>query len=325
MLTRRIFLLCLIFLSFRATAEPFRTIVAGAVEVSLNESGITVPMRHNNSVLINIGEDTRFFRGIELEISAPQRWPAYQGSLAMAIYADLDSRPSAGVADLQGRRIAYEPLPGKIQIVYQIPLRPAHGLRTSPYATVLSNVTPPASFPLLFRIIPVIKGMSEELESMVFQVRARPVFSDEGAVRISPRYPEQLRGRPYTVLINDVVIQNPSEERLLREGEHHLVILSDDYRNESRRFIVERAKVLDLVIELQDPTPLLIFEAPQNARIFLNNVPVSRDRDSIPVEPGTHEARFQVGDYTLTRTLVVQRGKTYRIALAVDIDVLEVD
>ena len=320
---RRLFLTFLFLLCFRLGAESFRTIIAGKLVVSQSEAGESVPVNYNGSVLVNIDEDTRFFRGIELEISAPQRWLTYQGSLAIAVYADLDSIPGTEIADLQARRIAFEPLPGKIQIVYQIPIRPSHGLRSSPYVTVPSEVTLPSSFPLLFRIMPVVKGMSEELENMVFQFNARPVYSDEGAVKLSPRYPEQLRGKPFTVLIDDVLIPNPAEEQLLKEGEHHLVVLSDDYRNESRRFIVERTKVLDLIVELQDTTPLLIFEAPQNARIFLNNIPVSRDRNSIPVEPGTHEAKFQVGDYTLTKTLIIQRGKTYRIALAVDIDVLE--
>ena len=319
---RYIFALCLFFISFTVGAESFRVIVAGSLEISLDRQGETVPLHYNDSVLVSLGEDTRFFRGIELELSAPQRWPEYQGSLAMAVYAELDSAPPAGVADLQGRRVAFEPLPGKIQIVYQIPSRDSHGLKSSPYVTVLPFVSSD-SFPLLFRVMPVIKGMSDELESMVFQFNARPVLSDEGAVKISPRYPEQLRGRPFTVLIDDTLIPNHGEEMLLKEGEHHLVILSDDYRNESRRFVVERAKTLDLIVELQDPTPLLIFEAPQNAQVFLNGAPVPRERDSIPVEPGNHEAKFVVGDYTITKNIVVQRGKTYRVALAVDVDVTE--
>jgi len=321
--------LLLIFPAFRAGAESIRVIVAGAVEVSAEasaqKSGGAVPLHYNESVLIELDGDIRFIKGIELDITAPQNWPLYRDSLAMVIYADLDKAPHTGVADIEARRIAFESLPAKIQIVYQIPIRSAHGLRSTPYVSVPAGITLPASFPLLFRLMAVIKGVSTELETMVFQVSARPVLSDEGAVRLIPHYPEQLRGKPFTVLIDDVLIPNLSEELLLKEGDHNLLILSEDYRNESRRFKVERTKTLELNIELLDPTPLLIFEAPQNARIFLDNVPVPRDRESIPVEPGTHEAKIQVGDYTITKTLLIQRGKTYRIAMAVDIDVIESD
>ena len=301
-----------------------RALVAGELTISAeNPEGSSLNIAHNNSAVILLGRDTRFFRGIEIEFSAPQAWLSYQGSLAMLLYAELDRQPSAGVNDLEGRRIAYEPLPNRIKIVYQIPLRLSHGLRSGPYATVPTGITPPSSFPILFRLMPIIKGLSTELENMQFQLTAKPILSDEGAIRLNFRYPQQLQGRPYTVLIDDIPVDNTRDELLLREGEHHLVVLSDNYRNESRRFMVERAKILELTVNLQDPTPLLIFEAPENARVFLNNRPIPRNSGPVPVDPGTHEARFQVGDYSLTRTVTVQRGKTYRIALSVDVNITE--
>jgi hypothetical protein len=318
------FTLCLFLSVFQANAESIRVLIAGKAEVSpASPAGTTLSLGINESALVSLGTDTRFFRGVELELSAPQRWLAYQGSLAMAIYADLDRAPASGVAELECRRIAYEPLPGKLKIVYQLPVRSGHGLRTTPYASVPAGITLPASFPVLFRLMPVMKGLSQELETMAFQCSVKPILSDEGAIKLSFRFPEQLRGKPFTALIDDVLIENPGEERLLKEGEHHLVILSDSYRNESRRFMVERAKTLELIIELKDPTPLITFEGPENTKIFLDNTPVLREREPIPVEPGIHEAKFQVGDYTIIKTLNIQRGKTYRVALAVDINVQE--
>ncbi|MDR2478413.1 MAG: hypothetical protein LBD48_03765 [Treponema sp.] len=320
------FIVYLFLISRPAGAESFRASVAGKVEVSIdNPGGVSIPLGISGSAVITLGEDRRFFRGIELELSGPQLWLSYPGSMAMLIYAELDHIPPAGIADLEGRRIAYEPLPNKLRSVYQVSLRSPSGLRTTPYATVVPGVTRPSSFPLLFRLMPIIKGLSEELESLKFQLTVKPVLSDEGAVKMSFRYPDQLRGKPFTLLIDDAMAENLNEERLIKEGEHHLVILSEDYRNESRRFVVERAKTLDLIIELKDPTPLIIFERPQNARIFLDNVPVVRETEPVPVEPGIHEAKFQVGDYTIIKTLTIQRGKTYRVALAVDITVQESD
>ena len=312
-----------IFLAFPAGAESIRTLMMGEIELSAeNAEGSSVRLAYNGSVLIRMGRGSRFFRGIELELSAPQSWLTQRGSLAMEVYAELDRVPAPGINDLEGRRIAFDPLPNKIKIVYQIPVRASHGLRTTPYATVPVGTTLPASFPLLFKLMPIVKGLSEEIENMPFTLTARPILGDEGAVRLNFRYPSQLRDKPFTVLIDDVVVGNPAEEMLIKEGEHHLVVLSDDYRNESRRFMVERAKRLDITLELQDPTPLIIFEAPENARIFLNNNPV-RDSGPVAVEPGVYEAKFQVGDYTLTKTITALRGKTYRVSLSVGIDIEE--
>jgi len=317
-------IMCLSILAIPAQAESFRALLEGTVELSADSpEGVSLNLAYNGSVLINLGRGSRFFRGIELELSAPQSWLGQRGSLAMLLYAELDRLPSPGTNDLEGRRIAFDSLPNKIKMVYQIPVRRSHGLRTTPYATVPADITLPPSFPLLFKLMPVVKGLSEEVEHMQFTLSVRPILADEGAVRLNFRYPEQLKDKPFVVLIDDVVVDNRAEEQILREGEHHLVVLSENYRNENRRFVVEKAKRLDIAINLQDPTPLIIFEAPENARIFLDNQPVVRDNSPIPVEPGAHEAKFQVGDYTLTKNITVQRGKTYRIALAVGIDIEE--
>ncbi|MDR1108604.1 MAG: hypothetical protein LBL19_06170 [Spirochaetaceae bacterium] len=307
-------------------AEEFRVQPQGTLEVSREGTALIIP--YNGSVIVSLGEDQRFFRGIEIELTAPAEWLQFRGSLAVPVYSGLEALPPAGpdgtfvpgqVLDLTGTRFFYDLLPAKLQIAYQIPLRPGHGLRSSPYAQVLSLVPAP-SFPILFRLTPVVKGIGEELEKLRFRFSVKPILGDEGAVRLRFRYPRQLLSRPFTLLIDDQVVEDPAEELLLKEGEHHLIILSDDYRNESRFFLVERAKILDLSIELQDPTPLLIFEGPEKTTVFLDNQPVE---GSVPVEPGIHEIRFQVSDYTVVRNIRVERGKTYRVALTVDIDVSE--
>ena len=317
-------LVFLLLFSFHVYGESVRTIVAGVHRVShLEPAGVNVPLSYASSSIIKMDGDIRFFRGIQLELTSPPGFLAYRGTLAVVVYGELDHIPEPGVADLECRRLAYTILPSRIRSVYQIPLRADHGLRTSPYATVLTGVVDISAFPLLFRLMPVSKVVGSALENMVFNLNVRPILSNEGALRITFHYPENLPGRPLTVLINDEVINNPREERILREGEHHLVILSEDYRNQSSRFVVERATTLELLVALEDTTPLLIFEHPEATRVYLNNVFIPNSRYPQPVEPGVHEVRFQVSDYTIIRPVTVQRGRTYRIALSVDIVIFE--
>jgi hypothetical protein len=311
-------------LSFQGYAESIRVLIAGSHEVSLeNAEGVTLPLSYVSSSVILLSGDLRFFRGVELDLSAPPAYLNHRGSLAIVLYGNLDRTPEPGITDVEGRQLSFEPMPNKIQTVYQIPLRSAHGLRTTPYVSVPTGIIPPDSFPLLFRLMPVIKGISEEMEAMVFKLTVKPILSDEGGVRLNVHYPEQGVRKSFTALIDDTVVENPEEEKLLKEGEHHLVILSDDYRNESRRFMVERSKILDLTVLLKDPTPLLIFEAPENALVFLDNQAVPNLEGPQPVEPGSHEVKFQVGDYSVIKSLLVQKGKTYRVALAVDVNISE--
>jgi hypothetical protein len=322
--------------------ENFRTVITGITEVTPEKpSGQTVGMSYNDAVLIKLGSGWRFLRGIEIDLNVPQAFFYYYGSLVCEIWTDIDLYPAAAAktaeiaasqaVDLQGRQIRYEPLPTKIQTVYQMPLREDHGIKTSPY-TVLLNPQIPSSYPLLFKITPVIKGMDESILAMRFQLTVRPIIGDEGAVAVKLNYPASpvgsgpsLQGRPVTVLIDDKVMENPQEEKLIKEGEHQLLIYSSDFRNENSRFVVERAKVTTLNVDLKDITPLLVFEAPEQAQISIDGTPLQRKNTPQPVEPGRHEVKVQVSDYTITKNITVQKGKTYTLSFMVDLSVTETE
>ncbi len=316
--------LLILFLCGVAGAEAFRTIVAGRIDVSAAESdGASLPLSFIDSAVIGLGGDDRFIRGVELELRIPQAYFKYRGSLALVFYAGMDHVPASGVADLSAKRVGFEIMPNKLQSVYRIPLREGHGLKASPYVTIPTPIVPPATFPMLFRIFPVIKGMPEEMETLRFQLIAKPILSDEGALRLSFRYPEKLKDKPITVRLDDAVLDLPTKELFLKEGEHHLAVVSDDYRNESRRVMIERGKVLDLAVELQDPTPVVSIEAPENAAVYFDGQMVADPRSPLSAEPGEHEVRFSVGDYSVVKPITLRKGRVYRVALSIDVIVSE--
>jgi hypothetical protein len=327
MIKRRGFALLLWFFSFALHAENIRVLIAGQAALAGDSpEGHSLTMSIFDTAVVSFAEELRFIKGVEIQLTAPQAYLRYRGSMALILYGESpENPPQQGVADINVRQLAFEVLPNKIQTVYQIPIRPHHGLRTTPYAVVPTEIIAPEQFPLFVRLMPVIKGYSEEFEAMRFQLSVKPILSDEGAVRVAINYPEQLRDRPFILLIDDTVVEDPGEEKLLKEGEHHLVILSDDYRNENKRFLIERGKVLDLSIELQDPTPLVYFEVPANTRVYFDNAPVNNFRVPVSTVPGEHQVHFQVGDYSVIRPLLVQKGKTYRLALEVDVHISETE
>jgi hypothetical protein len=326
------------------TAEDFRVIIAGAGALSPDTpAGNSINLNYNSTALVYPGSDTRFYRGIELELVVPQEYIYYRGSLAIVIYTALSmqdgkdvpaveswsaaSTPSpenGPIADFSGTQYFIEAIPNKLQSAYQIPVRPGSGLKSGPYTSVLPALGMEA-FPLAVRIMPVIKGLAPEIESMTFVLTYRPVLSDEGALKLSISYPPNLADKPWKASIDDKPLDDHAKELLLKEGEHHLSITSEDYRNENRVFVVERTKTLDLAVALQDPTPLLLFDGPQDAQIFLDNVPVTAQDGPVQAPPGPHEVRFELSDYAIIKKITTERGKTYRVALQVDVLVSEVE
>ena len=316
-------------ISVAAGAENFRTLVAGQIAVSADSASSdpaalpTLGLSYIDSALIALKTDPRFLRGVELELKVPQAYLKYRGSLAIAIYKAIGAVPTVGVADVSAERIGFELIPNKLQAVYQIPARKGHGLKASPYVSIPTGIVPPEAFHLLFRIWPVIKGLPEELEQLRFSLTAKPILTDEGALKLTLRYPEKLKDRNVTLRIDDEVRDPAIKEFMLKEGEHNLVIVSDDYRNESRAFTVERGKILEIALDLKDPTPIVSVEAPENARIYFDGQAVANPLASFPAEAGDHEIRFEVGDYSVVKPVVLLRGRSYRISLSIDVVVTE--
>ncbi|MDR2865712.1 MAG: hypothetical protein LBV68_08900 [Spirochaetaceae bacterium] len=307
-------------------AEDINVHIVDIIDVSKETvQGNSVQLSYNDAVSITLDPDIRFIQGIELELNAPQIFLNNQGSLAAVIYSKPDKTPVKGSSELSVTQINMNALENKIQTIYKIPVKKNHNLKSTPYAIVLSSIVDPQNFPVVFRIIPIIREMNEELRNMRFQLTVKPILSNEGAVKINIRYPPTLQNKPYTTLIDDTVIEHPEEERFLKEGEHHLMLISNDYRNESRRFILERGKTMEINLSLQDLTPLIFFETPDNAKIFLDNIAFSASTNPKPIEAGPHEIKIQVSDYTIIKSVYIRKGKTYRISFTVNLDVSEED
>lgn len=322
---KRLFaLLCFFYIIIPLQAETFRTNLKGTVEVSpLKPEGKTLSLNYVDAVVVTLSPDSAFLRGIEIDVKVPQIYLKYRSSMGMALYNGIKELPKPGVVDFQLNRLAFEIIPAKLQAVYQIPLRQGHGLKTSPYVTVPTGIIQPQAFPLVIRLLPLIKGLSEEIETTEFGLSIRPIVADEGALKLRIRPPESLKNKPFTVLIDNVVVPDFSKEQILKTGEHHLSIISEDFRSESRTFIIEQARMLDLAIDLRDTTPVVQFEAPENTKIYFDDVPVTTTRQPINIDPGMHTVRFQVGDYSVVKQLLIEKGKTYIIALTVDVSVKE--
>jgi hypothetical protein len=295
-------------------AAPYERLVIDAE----GTEAVTAVFSENHAVILDIDGDTRFLRGLELELTTSQSTFTHN-AFTVSFYSEIRE---ADEGEWEGSQVFTENLAGKIESVYHIPFRHNSGFRRTPYVSLLPEPIGETAFPLLIRVTPAKTPTDEPAQ---FHLSAKPVPGDEGAVKLTIRYPQLLPDRPVSVLIDDEVADNIADIHFLREGEHHLIIISEDYRTESRRFFVDRGKTTEIAITLKDTVPLLLFEAPDRALIFINNRRVVTTSTPYPIEPGTYDIKIQVGDYTIIKTVQIQKGKTYRIAFTMDLSVSEME
>jgi hypothetical protein len=317
-------LACALLLPTAIAGEGFRTLVASVSTLPLTAEGIHISMGYNEAIALTFPESAPFVQGIEIELRPPRADLGLSSALVWELWRQVSPLPDESVFAYEGLRLTSQPLPDRAGFAIQIPLRGDHSLRDGPFASLIRTVVAPGQFPLVFRLYPISKGIGPELERAVFQVRVRPLFTDEGAIRLLLARPAALPEGEVTVTIDGKAQEAGQSYFVLKPGPHYLRLSSSLYREETRSFTVEQGRVLELPIELADTMPLLLLEAPDSALVSIDGVKVNHvGRPSMTVEPGEHSIVCRIGDYSLTRKFTAYRGKTYRIVLSIDLEVQE--
>lgn len=280
----------------------------------------------NDALVLNLPENSLFLQGIELEIKIPAIAAEYRDAIAYALYTDISPRPAADIIDYSGQRLSIDTFPGRLSCNIRIPLIKNHTMQKNPYTIIMPSLFSKPVKTLFFRLQLVMKGVPRELFDSVFSVTIKPVLIDRGLLDLKILYPEAQKEneqQKFLVFIDERQIDFPQKTLFLDTGMHRLNIVSDHYRNEVRSFSIEQAKTSSLVIRLQDIIPLLHVSAPQNTRFFMNNTEIKDFSKPIPIEAGTHQLRFSLGDYEVVRVLEAENGRSYNISVAFDVTISE--
>ncbi len=282
----------------------------------------TIDIGYNDAVGIIFPDNPVFLRALEIEVRIPQEILRYQNSMAYGVYRNVRPQPQSGIIDYSGIQESYQPLPSRLSFVLQIPLIRSHKLKTGPYATVLERIHNPEDGPVVFRLQPVMKGLPPTIEEMVFQIRVKPLLTEEGGLTVNLKHPGSEK-KPVRILVDEQPVSLDSSMLLLSPGSHHISVVSDHYRNEVRMFTIESARVTPVDITLQDTTPTLILVAPENTTIIVNDREVADTREPMIIEPGEYTILFKIGDYEVVRQIVAEKGKDYTVSMHIDINVSE--
>jgi hypothetical protein len=309
----------------RVQAEELRAIIAGnAALAPESPEGTRLAMGVNEAVTVSIPKDSPFIQGFEIELKLPAAAISAPGGFVFELWYRIDPAPERNRYGYRGERILTRPLPARAGVVIQIPVRKDHYLKQGPYAILIPAVVEPKDFPFLFRLVPIAKGYSAEVEASQLQVRIKPLLTDEGALGLRLRYPEDM-GEPAPVLVTvDDHKVDPGSLIFLKAGNHRLLVSSERYRDENRSFAIEQGRVLELPVELQDTSPVVVLEAPDSASITLDGQKLDHVASpQMKVEAGDHTVTCKIGDYTITRKFTASRDRTYRLVLMIDLQIQE--
>lgn len=323
----RVFLLTFYILTMQITlfAESFRVIQLKEVHLEEDSSQeIVLNINYADAIGIYLPTSHDFLKGLEIELKIPQDLLPYRYSVGYALYKDVLPAPVEGKIDYKGTNTLVQALPPKLNMILQVPVVKEHGLTNSPYNKV-ADIIPEYTSPMIFRLLPLMKGLPDNIDALKFQVKIRPILEQKGRLTLDINYPnetEDFNKENILIYIDEEPIKS-IKDIILPTGLHHLSIVSEKFRQEVHNFSINTAKTTILNIQLKDTVPLIQFVAPENSKIWFDDelIDEAQLKTMIKTTPGQHNIKCSVGDYEISRSILIEKGKTYTVSLLITLDI----
>lgn len=265
---------------------------------------------------------------VELEIGIPEIIAESRNSFALYVYNNCTPDPSLDEKTYRCNLPFMDILPSGNTLFYHLPVTTDYSKRTSFNTIVADTQFPAAGFPILLTIMPVMKGIPDGVYSVTFDIHVRPIVKNRGIVELiietedGPVAEEDLSS--LEVFLDNAIISNISDPFSLKPGIHSVHVTSPDFVEKTRSFILDKGEIKKVTLTLEKLAPKVIFEAPENAKTFLDGERFDYiPGESIQLSEGEHTVLFQLGDYSLSKKFRVEKGKSYTVSLSLDIIVKE--
>lgn len=316
--------LFLIVSTMQVFSQGLRTDFASVVTLSSEKpEGVIVALHYNEAVAVNFPSDPTFIQGVEFELRIPKPFQGAESSIAWSIFTKLMPQPAPGIFDYTAELVATQPLPARVSVNLIMPIIDKHGIKNTPFASVVPSVAGNDRFPLVFKLTPIGKGFLPLMETAEFKLTIRPVLRDEGGLTVNISFPDGADHSVPFIFIDDKRAEDPPAIILAKKGARVVRISAEGYREEIITVAVEAGRVIPLDVTLTPNAPLLVFQAPTGTFVSLDGQVVPQaDLDGFAVEPGEHTLFFRIGDYSMTRKFMALRGKVYQVVLSVELNIL---
>jgi hypothetical protein len=316
-------ILALWLLCLPAAAEDLRGLLVAEVRLRAEPAfEQTVGLALSEMAAVQLEGDTRFLRGLRLELVLSNLLKQHFDSFALAIYRRLTPEPQAGLMAYQGERIFFQYLPYQNRVYVLLPVGGMEGIEEPLPAgsyrveTLLAR----EDFPLLVAIRPLMKGIPDAVAESKFQLTVRPILEKKGEFELILHYPQGMEGEPVTVFLDEQELSPFGGRREAPTGLHRLRITSAAFKEVSSSFTVESGKSSVVEVQLELLASLLTIEAPQSAEVYLDGEKLTAFAGiHLPIEEGSHQVFIKVADFSVTKKFTVVKGKHYHISCVFDI------
>jgi len=326
---RRILIIfTLLVLIFPVCSDNIRGLVTQEIPLTIeHDSELSLEMTPNELTVIELSGSTRFLKGIHIEIILSDVLKRYSDSFGLSIYYDVDPRPHKGMKTFSGKKAFFSVLPYTNKSYIRIPV--TEGQKSNPVTPGMlgiADVIKPDSFPLILTIQPIMKGVPDSVFDRKIFLNTKMDIEKKGLLDVILIKPAGFENKSASILLDEEEANSTEFPLELPSGLHKIAVVSEVFKPTTMNFALNPGQVATLEVALEPSISTLSIESLEGAMVYLDGKKLGLDAPrggSIELTEGSHTIRFKLGDYSISKTFSVIRGKNYSLSLLFDIELKE--
>lgn len=287
-----------------------------------NQQGYTGSVRLEDLIAVDVADEYGLINCLGLEIQQTEEQRKYYGSFGIYLYTSVVPSPDSSIRGYTGTNVLLGVLPASASVLYQIPLKQEYKPSGTLPAVLIQKPVEKDRLPLLATILPLMKGVPSRAAEEPIRLRIFPILSDFGLSDIAIEYEGEQKASAVLVDGKEVILSD--KPLILASGIHLLTVkMSEEYKKEVN-LIVEKGKRSTVRVLVENPDAKIYFSIPEGGSLFVDgeklNVIPSKPRE---LEPGFHTFTIRIGDYSMSKNITLNPGKTYTISIIMDMNIKE--
>ena len=319
-------ILIIIYSAAAAYGENIRGKVVESISLSDSSSGNAVSFLMNieDVFAVTVDQASDFVEDFEVELKLPSDLREYSNSFALSIYKRISPEVSTGIGTYYGSKYETLFLSDAAKIYIQIPYLKKLETETSPFTTVISSPLAKADLPVMFTILPLMKGFPSSLYSSSFEISVSPVLSDSGVLNISINTADSLSDAEYTLRVDNSRLSASEKTVTLKTGTHTVSLDMEGAAPLRKTVTIRKGETLELNLEPVILKSSAMLDVPENSDVFIDGEKIEYPAGkTLELLPGEHVVLIKYGDYKISKKITVTPGKDCKISLFLDIFVEE--
>ena len=264
---------------------------------------------------------------ISIEIRSSETIKRFRDSFSLYSYTNVSPQPSYDIKSYHGKYSKSVLLPDRTRFFIDLKFSRSKSSDSSmPGTEVIDLTNLKDSKPLMFTILPVMKGVPDYLLSEKYKIKIKTYWPEQGKINVKVLVPGSNDNNPENTEDFSLSIDGNSHSKadniLLTSGIHKVTVSKKGYSEHNENITVKTNETRNVEILLKKNNPVVSIYSPDESELYIDGN-IQNSRKISTLEPGEHTVLFKLGNYSLSRTIELEEGKNYVINLLLDIEVKE--